>query len=186
MIGMAHDFAEFKRMSESTLAWLQKEYASIRTSQAMPSILDNVSVNAYGSSMPIRQLATVSVEDSKTLRITTWDKDVTKDIDRAIRESNLGLSIALDAVGLRVTFPELTSERRAMLSKVVKEKLEEARITIRTEREKNQNDIDRKEKERSLSEDDKFRLKSELQKLVDDINGKLETLALKKEKEILE
>ena len=183
---MAYDFSEFKKASEATLGWLKKEYSGIRTSRAMPNILDGVLVNVYGSSMPINQLATISVEDSKTLRITPWDKEVAKNIDKSIRESNLGLSVALDAVGLRVSFPELTSERRTMLSKLAKEKLEEARITMRTEREKSQSSIDHKQKEGSISEDDKFRLKNELQKLVEETNHKLEELALKKEKEILE
>src|SRR3989344_4665267 len=115
---MTYDFAEFKRSGELTSGWLKKEYAGIRTGLATPSILDGVSVNAYGGSMSINQLATVSLEDPKTLRITVWDKDVVKDIDRAIRESNLGLSVALDALGVRVSFPALTSERRIMLSKM--------------------------------------------------------------------
>ncbi|MDP2641776.1 MAG: ribosome recycling factor [bacterium] len=183
---MAYDFSEFRRASEAALEWLKKEYTGIRTGRAMPSILDGVSVSAYGSPMAINQLATISVEDSKTLRIVPWDKDVAKNIDKAVRESNLGLSVALDTAGLRISFPELTSERRLVLSKVAKEKFEEARIRIRTEREKSLGDIDRKERDGSISEDDKFRFKSELQKLVDDANKQLEELALKKEKEILE
>ena len=183
---MAYDFAEFRQVGETTLGWLKNEYASIHTGQAMPSILDRVRVSAYGQAMPINQLATVSIEDPKTLRITPWDKDLAKDIDKAIRESNLGLSVALDAVGLRVSFPGLTSERRTVLSKIAKEKLEEGRIKIRTEREKSISDIDRQEKEGRLSKDDKFRLKNELQKIVDDTNSKLEDLAQKKEREILE
>ena len=183
---MAYDFSGFKRASESALLWLKKEYASLRTGRAMPSILDGVLVSVYGSSMPISRLATISVEDSRTLRVTPWDKDVAKDIDKTIRESNLGLSVALDAVGLRISFPELTGERRALLSKIAREKLEEARIRVRAEREKSLDDLDQREKEGSLSKDDKFRLKNELQKLVDDINQKLEELTLKKEKEILE
>ncbi|MEX2013702.1 MAG: ribosome recycling factor [Parcubacteria group bacterium] len=183
---MAYDFAEFRRSGESALDWLKKECASIRTGQAMPSILDGISVEAYGSSMSINHLATVSIEDSKTLRISPWDKDVAKNIDKSVRESNLGLSVALDTTGLRVSFPELTGERRRALSKMVKEKLEEARIRVRAEREKSLETLDREEKEGSLSEDDKFRFKNELQKLVDGTNQKLEELALKKEKEILE
>ena len=183
---MAYDFTDFSRLGESSLIWLKKEYASIRTGRAMPSILDGISVNTYGSPMAINQLAAISVEDPKTLRISPWDKDVAKDIDKTIRESNLGLSVALDALGLRVSFPELTGERRRVFSKIAKEKLEEARIRVRTEREKNLEMLDRKEKEGSLSKDDKFRLKNELQKLVDATNQKLEGLALKKEQEILE
>ena len=176
-----YDFSEFKRKSEETLEWMKKEYTGIRPGRAMPSILDRVSVSSYGSSVSINQLATVSVEDPKTLRLTVWDKNAIKDIDKAIREANLGLSVSVDGAGLRVSFPELTSDRRAMLSKVAKEKLEEARVAVRTEREKALNNAGK-----DLSDDDKFRLKAELQKLVDEINRKLEELFNKKEKEILE
>jgi|SRR3989344_3879412 len=181
---MAYDFAEFKRSSEATLSWLKKEYAGIRTGLATPSILDGILVDAYGSPMSIHELGTVAIEDAKTLRITVWDKDVVKNIDQAIRESNLGLSVTLDALGARVSFPALTSERRAALSKIAKEKLEEARIKVRTVREQSLDNLDRRKRDGDLSEDDKFRLKHELQKLVEETNQKLEELALKKEREI--
>ena len=183
---MAYDFREFKHAGASALDWLKKEYASISTNQANPSVLDAVSVEVYGSYMPINQISSVLGTGPKSLLITPWDSSVASNIDRAIRESNLGLSVSLDAQGVRVVFPELTSERRILLTKLVKEKLEEARIKMRTEREKNLDDLDREEKDGSLSKDDKFRLKNELQKLVDDTNRELEALALKKEKEILE
>lgn len=183
---MAHDFKEFRQAAEETLDWLKKEYSSIRTGQATPGILDRISVSAYGSSVPVNQLATISVEDSKTLRIVPWDKDVSKDIDKTIRESNLGLSVALDASGLRVSFPELTGERRAVLSKVVREKFEEARIRIRNEREKSLSQFEKLEKTEGLGEDEKFKFKSALQKQVEEVNQKLEEVAQKKEREILE
>lgn len=183
---MSYDFTGFKEASTGALEWLKREFAGIRTSRATPGILDSVSVEAYGSKVPINQVATVTVEGPKSLRITPWDKSVAKSIDGAIRESNLGLSVSVDDQGLRVNFPDLTSERRTMLMKVAKENLEEARITIRGEREKILSDIDRKEKAGELSEDDKFRLRSELQKLVDESNKKLEGLYDKKEKEISE
>jgi len=183
---MSYNFTQFNKGGESAIEWLKKEYANIRTSRAAPSILDSIAVESYGSKMPINQLATITVEDPKTLRITPWDKEVIKSIDKAIRESNLGLSVSLDGVGLRVSFPELTSERRTILSKLLKEKLEEARIAVRSEREKALTAIDKEEKEGGISEDDKFRFKADLQKLVDELNNKLEELALKKDKEILE
>jgi len=183
---MAYDFSEFKKVSESTLNWLKSEYTGIHTGRASPSVLDKVTVSAYGTPQPINQLATISIEDSRNLRITPWDKNVAKDIDSAIRESNLGLSVSADSDGLRVSFPELTSERRNMLSKVIKEKLEEARIAVRSEREKVLNTLDRQEKDGSLSKDDKFRSKGELQKLVDEANKNLEELSRKKEADILE
>lgn len=183
---MAYDFSGFKKASEGTLDWLKREYAGIRTGRATPSILDGVSVEAYGSQTPISQVATVNVEGPKSLRITPWDKTVSASIDRAIRESNLGVSVSIDDQGLRVNFPDLTADRRAILVKVAKEKYEEARVRVRTEREKVLGDLDRKEKSGEVSEDEKFRLKNELQKLVDEANKKFEEVQSKKEKEILE
>jgi len=177
---MAYDFTSFKRSAEGTLEWLKSEYAGLNTGRAMPAILDSVLVEAYGSKMPINQLATISVEDPKTLRVAPWDQTVAKEIDRAVRESNLGLSVSLDGNGLRLFFPALTSERRAVLQKLAKEKLEEARIKVRNERQKVLNAID------DLSEDEQKRVRGELQKLVDEANGKLEDLAARKQKEILE
>ncbi|MBI2673715.1 MAG: ribosome recycling factor [Candidatus Zambryskibacteria bacterium] len=182
---MVYDFTEFKRASTVILDWLKKEYSSIRANQATPSILDAVTVEVYGSSLPINQVASILGAGPKSLLITPWDNSIAPNIDKAIRESNLGLSVSLDAQGVRVSFPELTGERRTLLIKMVKEKLEEARIKVRTEREKNLEILNHKEKEVSLGKDDKFRLKNELQKLVDDTNQKLEVSALKKEKEIL-
>jgi ribosome recycling factor len=183
---MTYDFTGFKRTSEGALDWLKKEYTGIRTGRAAPAILDGVLVNAYGNKSPINQVATVSIEGPKSLRITPWDKSVAKDIDSAIREANLGVSVSLDDQGLRIIFPDLTSERRTLLIKAAKEKLEEARISLRSEREKVLSDIDRKEKDGELSQDEKFRYKAELQKLVDEANKKLDELAQNKEKEIAE
>jgi ribosome recycling factor len=183
---MAYNFQPFKSASEATLAWMQKEYAALRTGRSTPQILDGIQVDSYGSKMPINQLANISIEDARTLRIAPWDKTVSKSIDTAIRESNLGLSVALDDQGLRVSFPELTADRRTSLAKVAKQKLEEARIRVRTEREKVHSDLEKQEKLGLLSKDDTFRGKTELQKLVDEVNKKLEELFIKKEKEILE
>ena len=183
---MAYDFTQFKKAGEGAVEWLKREYTGIRTGRATPTILDTVTVEAYGSKMPIIQLATVSIEGPKTLRIVPWDHEVAQSIDKAIRESNLGLSVAVDATGLRVSFPELSSERREMLKKLAKEKFEESRITVRGEREKSLATLEREEKEGKISEDEKFRAKAELQKLVDEVNTRLEELAHKKEKEINE
>jgi len=183
---MAYNFQPFKTASEGTLSWLQKEFSGLRTGRSTPTILDGVSVDVYGSRMSINQVANVTIEDARSLRITPWDKTVTPVIDSAIRESNLGLSVSVDDKGLRISFPELTADRRTALVKVAKQKLEEARIRIRTEREKIHNDLDKQGKAGSLAEDDAFRAKTELQKLVDEVNRKLEVVTDKKEKEISE
>jgi len=179
---MAYNFQPFKLASEATLLWLQKEYASLRTGRATPTILDSVQVDVYGSKMSINQVASVLGEGPRSLRITPWDKTVTKAIDSAIRESNLGLSVSVDDQGLRVSFPELTAESRTTLLKVAKQKLEEARIRLRSERQKVLSDLDKGE----MPEDEQTRTKNELQKLVDETNRKLDEFANKKEKEISE
>src|SRR3989344_7797968 len=144
---MAYDFTEFKQGGISILDGLKKGYSSIRTNQATPNILDAVSVEVYGSHMPINQVASVLGAGPRSLLITPWDNNVAPNIDKAIRESNLGLSVSLDAQGVRVFFPELTSERRTLLTKLVKEKFEEARVKVRAEREKSLETLDRSEKE---------------------------------------
>ena len=177
---MANELSEFPQAANAALEWLKSEYSGLNTGRAMPALLDAVQVEAYGSKTNIQSLATISVEDPKTLRVVPWDKSVAKEIDRAVRESNLGLSVALDGTGLRLSFPELTSERRLILAKLAKEKLEEARIKVRNERQKMLNQIDRSDS----GDDEKKRLKNELQKLVDDVNKKLEDLAAAKNAEI--
>ncbi len=173
-------FTGFKSAVEKTFEWLKGEYAGLRTGRATPSILDGVLVEAYGSKVSINQVASVSVTDPKSLLVTPWDKSVAGEIDRAIREANLGLSVATDSTGVRVSFPELTTDRRALLVKSAKEKLEEARIKVRSERQKVLNDIDKSD----TGDDEQKRQKNELQKLVDEANKKLEDLATRKEAEI--
>lgn len=179
---MAYNFTNFKTASEATLEWLKKEYTGLRTGRSTPTILDVVSVDVYGSKMAINQVSNITVEDAKTLRITPWDKTVTPAIDSAIRESNLGLSVSVDDQGLRIAFPVLTAERRTEIIKISKQKLEEARIRLRGERQKVLSDLDKSE----MPEDEQTRTKNDLQKLVDEVNRKLDELAAKKEKEILE
>lgn len=178
---MAYNFSQFKSGAESVCEWLRKEYTGIRSGQANPGILDSVRVEMYGSQLPVNQVATVLGEGARNLRITPWDKGALKPLDTAIREANLGVSVSIDEQGLRVSFPELTDERRQALLKLAKSKLEEARVKIRNEREKT---LSEAERSATLSKDDKFRVKEDLQKLVDESNKKLEELFSKKEKEI--
>jgi len=183
---MAYDFNEFRQASDSALEWLKKEYSGIRSGQANSGILDPVRVEMYGSKVPVNQVASVLSENSRTLKITPWDKSAIKAIDTAIREANLGISVSTDSQGLRIAFPELTSDRRQTLMKLAKQKLEEARVRVRNEREKIHSDIDKREKIGGMGKDDAFRAKQDLQKIVDEVNKKLEELTEKKEKEILE
>jgi len=166
---------ELKKIEE----WLGKEYSQVHTGRATPIVLDSIMVESYGSHMPIKNVAGITIEDPKTLRIAPWDKNQIKSIETAIGEANLGLSVVSDSDGVRVIFPMLTTENRTKLVKVLKEKLEDARISIRKER---QIEIDKIE---NLSEDDKKRAKEDIQKCVDKSNQNLETIFAKKENEIM-
>jgi ribosome recycling factor len=182
---MAYDFSQLKTRIRDTEEWLKKELTGIRTGRANMAVLDTIQVEMYGSYMPVNQLANISLEDVRTLRIAPWDNTASKAIEKAINNSNLGLSTAVDDKGIRLFFPELTGERRAMLVKVAKEKMEDARVALRKERESAWSDVQIKEKEGIISEDDKFRAKDEMQKYIDEGNNNLETLFVKKEQEIL-
>ena len=182
---MQYNFSNFKMELKKVEDFLGKEYSQLNIGRASPMILDSVSVESYGSYVPLKNVASVSIEDPKTLRIAPWDKSQVKMIEKAIVGSNLGLSVATDDLGIRVIFPQLTTETRKTLVKVLKEKLEEQRIVVRRERELVLNDIETKEKEGDITEDDKFRAKEELQKIVSETNSKLETTFEKKEREVM-
>lgn len=182
---MQYNFSNFKIGLKKVEEFLGKEYTQLNIGRASPMVLDSVSVESYGSRVPLKNVANISIEDPKTIRITPWDKSHIKDIEKAINVSNLGLSVATDDVGIRVIFPQLTTESRQTLVKVLKEKLEEARITVRREREIVWRDVEVKEKDGKLTEDEKFRAKEELQKIIDETNNNLEANFEKKQKEVM-
>ena len=179
-----YDLKGFDTKVAAAKEWLSKEYKGLRTGRANASILDNVQISAYGSLMPLKQVATVGTEDARTLRIQPFDASLAKDIERGIVAANLGLGTASDGQLIRVTFPELTTERRQDFVKMAKGKLEEARTTVRLAREESWKDIQEKEREGTLTEDDKFTLKEDLQKRIDKANEELEGMFKKKEEEM--
>ncbi len=164
--------------------WLVKEYSGIRTGQANPSLLDSVKVEAYGSFMSIQQLGSVSIEDARTLRVSAWDQGQVTALEKGIRDADLGVSIVTDSSGLRVIFPELTSERRTQLLKLAKTKLEEARISVRGVRDEVMKELEKNFKAGDISEDEKFTQKEQIQKLVEETNLRLEALYAHKEVEL--
>ena len=176
---MAYNTQNFKNELKKTEEWLSKEYSQVHTGRATPIVLDSVMIESYGSHMPLKNIAGITIEDPKTLRVAPWDKNQIKEIENAISAADLGLSIVSDSDGVRVIFPMLTTENRAKLVKVLKEKLEDARITVRKER---QIEI---EKLTDLPEDDIKRGKEDIQKCVDETNQKLEAIFNKKEIDIM-
>jgi len=175
---------EIKQKLHEVKDWLKKEYAGIRTGQANPALLDSVRVESYGAFLPLNQVGSIGVEDARTLRISPWDASQVAAIERAIRESDLGVSVVTDSSGVRAIFPELTSERRVQLLKLAKSKLEESRISVRALRDDAMKGIDKAEKNGDLSEDEKFSRKEAVQGAVDGVNSELEELFVKKESEL--
>lgn len=178
---MAYNFTETKQEFKNVQEWLRGEYSGIHTGRATPLVLDSISIESYGSYQPVKNVGSITVEDAKTLRVVPWDKTHLKEIEKAIQAANLGLSVATDDQGLRVIFPMLTTENRQKLVKVLKDKMEDARISIRKAREAALDEM----KEADLPEDDMFRAKEELQKLVDEANAALEAVFEKKENEVM-
>jgi ribosome recycling factor len=175
---------DFSKKLVSAREWLQSEYTGVRTGQASPGFLDSIRVDSYGTKVPINNVASVGIEDARTLRISPWDSGNISAIERAIMDADLGVGVITDSSGVRVSFPELTGERRASLLKLSKQKLEEARVRVRNAREEQMKLLDNQVKQKEIGEDDARREKDKVQKSVDEANLKLETLYNQKEKEI--
>lgn len=182
---MAYDFSSIKNDSEEIKEWLKKETSSLRTGRATPALVENIMVDSYGTRTPLKHIASISVEDARTIRITPWDAGVLKNIEQSISASNLGIQPIADKQSIRVALPELTEERRKSLIKLLGEKLEEAKVSLKLKREEEWKDIQEKERAGEISEDDKFRHKEELQKIIDKVSADMEEIAKNKEKEIL-
>ena len=180
---MAYDPTGLKQQIKETEEWLGRELASVRTGRATPTLLDGVKPEAYGTRTSLRELANISVEDARTLRVIPYDPSLVKVIEKGITDVNLGVGVATDDQGLRVSFPELTSERRTQLTKIAGEKCEQARTTLRSHRTDAIKEIEALEKE-GMSKDQAKRDKEEVQKLIDAGNEALAALLKKKETEI--
>jgi ribosome recycling factor len=181
---MKYDFSKTKNKIEETKAFLKREISTLRTGRATPALVEDILVDSYGSKMPIKHVASISVDDAKTLRISPWDMSVIKNIEAAISASNLGVQPIADKQSIRITLPQLSEERRKALIKIVSEKHEESKISLRQERDETWKDIQEKEKKGEISEDEKFRFKDELQKMIDGANEELDAISSAKKEEI--
>lgn len=170
---------------EKTLAHLKEEVGALRTGRATPALVENVMVESYGSKMPLKQLAAINAPEARLLVIQPWDKGILKEIEKAITSSRSGFSPVVDGEFVRISVPSLNEERRKELMRDLAQTLEEARKTVRSLREQAWREIQDGEKAGLIREDDKFRGKDELQKLIDDYNKKIDELGKIKEKEIM-
>ncbi len=181
---MTYDFSKLKANIKETEEWLARELSGVRTGRATPTLLDGVKPEAYGTRTPLRELGSVSVEDARTLRVIPWDKGLLKAIEKGITDANLGVGVSTDDQGLRISFPELTSERREQLSKIAGDKTEQAKVTLRGHRSDALKALDMAEEAGGIGEDEVKRLKGEIQKLIDAGNEVLAKILERKEEEI--
>lgn len=181
---MAYDFSKLTRDIRETEEWLLRELAGVRTGRATPTLLDGVKPEAYGTRTSLTQIASISVEDARTLRVIPWDAALMKAIEKSVTDANLGVGVSVDDQGLRVSFPELTAERRAQLSKIAGEKTEQAKVTLRSKRTDALHVLNASEGKGGMGEDEVARLKNEIQKLIDAGNESLTKILEKKKVEI--
>ncbi len=173
-----------KTKAEEVKKWLSKELSSLRTGRATVTILDSVRVESYGAFSPINQVASINVEDAKTISLTPWDKAMCKNIEQAIAKSDLGLSVTSNGTVVRVIFPDLTTETRMNLVKQGYKKVEEAKVSLRTDRSDTIKKLEQFAKDNSISEDDVKRQKDEIQKIIDQSVRDFDEMGTLKEKEI--
>ncbi len=178
--------SELRDKMNNSIEALKKEFVRLRTGRATPALLDGIKVNCYESQMPIDQVASVSVPESRLITIKPWDQSVIKEIEKSILKSELGLTPMNDGKIIRISIPPLTEERRKELAKMAKKMAEEGKIAVRNHR-RDANDIFKEMKnEKEMSEDEMFKAQDEVQKITDDFIAKIDSVTAEKEKEILE
>jgi len=179
---MTADLADIKRRMTAALDNLKKEFSGLRTGRASTSLLDPVTVEAYGSRTPLAQVGSISVPEPRMLTVTVWDGSLVKAVEKAIRDAGLGLNPQADGGTIRVPIPELNEERRKELQKVAGKYAESARIAIRNVRREGMDAI---KKDKALGEDDVKRQEGDVQKATDDHIGQVDKLLADKEKDIM-
>ena len=170
---------------DKVIEWFGAEMRSIHTGMATPSVLDHIKIEAYGAWMSLSHVASIGIEDAKTLRVLPFDKSQIRDIEKAINEANLGLSAGSDGDGVRVAFPALTTERRVQYVKMAKERLEEAKVRMRAIRDETKKSIEQAAKDGEYGEDDKKARLQSMQNTIDETSNTLESIFNKKDKEIM-
>lgn len=171
---------------EKAIERFKEEIAKLRTGRANPAMVENLMVDYYGAKSSLKQLASITIPEPRLIVITPWNKDNLVDIEKALNEAGLGLNPTNDGQVIRIAIPPLNEERRTELVKVLGKYSEEARVLIRRAREEAWDEIQDMVKNGKLGEDAKFKGKEQLQKLIDQYNGKIEEVREKKEKEIME
>lgn len=177
---------ESEEKMEKALGALVHEFKGVRTGRATPGLVDGIAVDYYGTPTPLKQLAAVTIPDARLIVLKPFDPGSLGEIAKAIQKSNLGINPANDGRVIRLAIPPLSEERRRQMAKVAKEMAEKAKVSIRNARRDGNAQADREEQEKSMTEDEKFKAKEEVQKLTEQYEGKVEEQLEKKTKEIME
>jgi ribosome recycling factor len=185
MASATHDINELKRRMQGAILALKQELGGLRTGRASPSLLDPIQVEAYGSHMPLNQLATVSVPEPRLLSVQIWDRSMVHAVEKAIANSQLGLTPSTEGQVLRLRIPELNEERRKELVKVALKYVEAAKVAVRHVRRDGLDVLKKQLKDHQMSEDDEKRSAEQVQKLTDETIAEIDRMLAGKEKEIL-
>ena len=177
---------EMAEKMENSLGAFKSELTKIRTGRASLSLLDGIKVEAYGSPMPLNQVGTLTIPESRQIVIQPWDPQVMSGIEKAILKSDLGLTPVNDGKVIRINIPQLTEERRKELVKIVKKVAEEYRVAVRNHRRDAIDTLKKQKKNKEISEDEQFRLQDEAQKETDASIAKIDKVAAEKENEVME
>ncbi len=180
------DLSDLKRRMDGAIAAFKHDIASLRTGRASANVLDPVMVEAYGSRVPLNQVANITVPEARMLGVSIWDKSMVGAVDRAIRESNLGLNPIVDGQNLRIPLPELNEERRKSLVKVAHEYSEKAKIAVRNVRRDGMDGLKKAEKDGDIGQDVSRSQSEKVQKMTDEMISDIDRLLADKEKEIMQ
>lgn len=181
---MSADLDDLKRRMDGAIGVLKTELSGLRTGRASSSMLEPVQVDAYGSHMPLNQLATVSVPEPRMITVQVWDRSMAQAVEKAIRESSLGLNPVVEGQVMRIPIPELNAERRAELVKVAHKYAEQARVAVRHVRRDGIDEVKKSEKKEGLGEDEVRRQSDQIQKLTDQKVTEIDQIVQSKEQEI--
>ncbi len=175
---------DYKKSAEKTIASYKRYLATVKTGRAHTAIFENIMVESYGQSMPIKQLATISTPDASTVIIQPWDVSVIKNIEKAIMKANIGFTPQNDGKVIKISIPPMTEEDRKQIIKLLKQESEKYKVALRNARKKANKTIKDMEKEKVISEDESKKLEKDVQKNLDESSKKIDELTKSKEKEI--
>ena len=180
------DLKELQRRMDGTVSALRNDLSGLRTGRASANIVEPLMVDAYGSKMPMNQVANVSVPDARTVQIQVWDTGLVRAVDKAVRDSNLGLNPVIDGQLLRIPMPEMTEDRRKEVVKIANEYTEKARVAARHVRRDGMDQLKKAEKDGDMGKDDAHSQSELVQKMTDDTVKEIDSVLASKEAEIMQ